>query len=329
MKKIVMRMRKSILPACVALMLAFGCITPTTLVAQAEVYSLRKNNFNQGWSFRLGSYPQAVNNTFDDSNWRVLNLPHDWSIENEAAQAAGNAVGPFSKNSIGRDATGNTVGGEGWYRKRFTLTPDNAKKRQVLHFEGAYNQAELFVNGKKVYENPYGYMTFRCDITDYCKPAGEENVITVRVRNEGKNSRWYAGSGIYRHVWLVQTEATHLDEWATAIRTESLTDNQALISVSSEVLGTLPKSGTPLQMELTLLSPQGKKLSTQTATLSPKAGITPEVNFKSFIAKPQLWSPDTPILYSAQITLKEGKKKLDEITIPFGIRTLEIGRAHV
>ena len=127
MRKIMMKMRKSILPACVALMLAFGCITPTTLVAQAEVYSLRKNNFNQGWSFRLGSYPQAVNNTFDDSNWRVLNLPHDWSIENEAAQVAGNAEGPFSTTSIGKDAKGNTVGGEGCYRNILTSLRATAK----------------------------------------------------------------------------------------------------------------------------------------------------------------------------------------------------------
>ena len=112
--------------------------------------------------------------------------------------------------------------GVGWYRKSFIIDRKDAHKLHSLYFEGVYAQSEVWVNGQKVKFNAYGYSSFKCDITSYCHPAGEVNTIAVKVTNEGKNSRWYAGSGIYRHVWLIKTDPVHLDEWGVAVRTDSL-----------------------------------------------------------------------------------------------------------
>lgn len=119
--------------------------------------------------------------------------------------------------SVGGADTGQTVGGEGWYRKEFTIQPEDANKIISLYFEGAYNQTEVWINGQKACFNPYGYIPFKIDIHPYCNAPGIRNIIAVKVVNEGLNSRWYAGSGIYRHVWLMKTDKVHLDEWDTFI----------------------------------------------------------------------------------------------------------------
>lgn len=183
-----------------------------TACSQSMDCSVRKIKFDQGWKFHLGQIKDAAKESCDDSEWRVLNLPHDWSAE-PLPDSEGLSVGPFSKESIGGFATGQTVGGEGWYRKSFIIDRKDAHKLHSLYFEGVYAQSEVWVNGQKVKFNAYGYSSFKCDITSYCHPAGEVNTIAVKVTNEGKNSRWYAGSGIYRHVWLIKTDPVHLDEW--------------------------------------------------------------------------------------------------------------------
>lgn len=282
----------------------------------------RKICIDSGWKFHYGTEREAIEPDYDDQSWRTLDLPHDWSVEEEAATAAGEHIGPFAKNNPGGSATGQTVGGEGWYRKKFTLNSTDKDKRICLYFEGVYNQSEIWVNGIKVYYNPYGYSSFRFDITDYCRPAGEENLITVRAVNEGKNSRWYAGSGIYRHVWLLKTPKVYLDKWETMISTRELTEETAQIQVSATVFNTYNMS-TDLQAAIQILSPENHSIvATDTLSVNINAHDESKLTLPLQIKSPLCWDLETPQLYTARLILFNQEENIDQIDIPFGIRTI-------
>lgn len=284
--------------------------------------SERKVNFDRDWKFHRGSISNAEQPIFDDSKWRVLNLPHDWSIEPTPIQKEGITVGPFSKlNESGADGadTGQTLGGEGWYRKEFTVAKEDEDKLISLYFEGIYNQSEIWVNGRKVYFNPYGYTSFRIDITDYCNPAGKPNVVVVRAVNAGENSRWYSGSGIYRHVWLIKTDKVHLDKWDTYVDVSRLKGRNALGRLETIVHN---KSGSKIDgnINLRIISPAGQEILSASEKATASSDIPFNMDFS--IPNPQLWSVDNPALYSAEITFVSDGKTYDKIVIPFGIRTI-------
>lgn len=301
-------------------LLAIALLAISNFTSAAEIQ--RKTNFDNGWLFYKGAISKANEATFDDSKWLVLNLPHDWSIEPLNKKEFPDAVGPFSPQSPGTHNTGQAIGGEGWYRKKFTIGKDEAEKRHVLYFEGSYNQTEVWVNGQKAGYNVYGYTSFRCDITKYCLPTGKENQIAVRVVNEGVNSRWYSGSGIYRHVWMITTSNAHLDEWETSIRTTELTNQLAKLSINALVANEANLKST-LKATIQILAPNGTKVFSQSATISSDGLDSVRSNFDIQISNSQSWSPESLALYTARILLMDGKKTLDEISIPFGIRTIE------
>ena len=139
-------------------------------------------------------------------------------IINDARAAGGRVIGPFSSNSVGGFQTGNTVGGEGWYAKTLNVTEEDLEGRVSLYFEGAYYYSWVYVNGKVCNHNVYGYSSFKFDITDQLHVG--ENSVVVRVVNNGNNTRWYAGSGIFRDVWMIRTPKLHADEWDTFVKTE-------------------------------------------------------------------------------------------------------------
>ena len=167
--------------------------------------------FDAGWLFHRGDLPGAEDAAFNDAGWRVLDVPHDWSIEdlpsatNSLPSLGGTPVGPFSLDSPGGASTGYVVGGTGWYRKHFALGAANAGQLVSVLFDGVYMDADVWLNGQHLGNHPYGYTPFAFDLTSNLRRAGETNVLAVRVRNLGKNSRWYSGSGIYRHVRLTVT----------------------------------------------------------------------------------------------------------------------------
>ena len=145
-------------------------------------------------------------------------------------------VGPFdSGQSEGGASTGHVLGGTGWYRKHFTLTPAENDKLVAVRFDGVYMNADFWINGQHLGNHPYGYTSFEFDLTPYLKPAGQENVIAVRVRNEGKNSRWYSGSGIYRHTWLTVTDPIHVPTWGVFVTTPEVSKEKAVVKIASEV----------------------------------------------------------------------------------------------
>ena len=190
------------------MMVACSLITLTIFGRQREL-------FDFDWKFALNDQPGAEQTGYDDSKWRSLDLPHDFSIEGpfigskEAKELAYNGFRPLLK---------------GWYRKSFTTTPAMAGQRVVLEFEGVYQKASVYVNGAFVCSNLNGYLDFTCEITKHLKPAGELNVVAVIADNTtGQTSRWYTGGGIYRHVWLLVTERPYVPRYGTYVTTPKIT----------------------------------------------------------------------------------------------------------
>lgn len=289
--------------------------------------SERKVCMNSQWKFHRGCIANAEQPTFNDSGWRVLDLPHDWSMEPVPVQREGITVGPFSRMSIGGADTGQTVGGEGWYRKEFVIRPEDADKIISIYFEGAYNQTEVWINGQKACFNPYGYMPFKININKYCHAPGIPNTIAVKVINEGLNSRWYAGSGIYRHVWLIKTDKVYLDEWDTFVDASQVKKNKATVNIQT-ILHNANKAEVNRNLNIRIISPQGKEVYATTRQMTVAGESNAPLSLSFEIKKPELWSVDTPYLYTAQLSVqsdkdKSGNQETDQIVLPFGIRTIE------
>ena len=248
-------------------------------------------------------------------------MPHDWSIEKLPGQESGKVVGPFSNESPGTTATGYTLGGTGWYRKTFIVDAKKNYNTTLINFDGVYMHCEVWVNGKKVGTHPYGYTAFYFDITHFLNPAGKSNVIAVKVRNEGKNSRWYSGSGIYRHVWLIQEQAVHVAQNGIFITTESASQDAAVIKITTTV--DKNKAGNCKVKLLTKLTGPDGTVSQQTET-PVKTLLSDNEEFVQTVSvpKPKLWSVETPNLYTAEIQVITDDTVTDKVSATFGIRTI-------
>jgi hypothetical protein len=272
---------------------------------------------------------------FDDADWRKIDLPHDWSVEparlchsgGPAPNVVPDDIGPFSRKSENGIPTGHTLGGEGWYQKRFTLSKRDMDKRLTLYFEGIYMESDVWVNGRHVGYHPYGYTSFMYDITGYCHPAGKENVITVRVRNTGKNSRWYAGSGIYRHVWLLVIGPIHFTEWGTWVQTPSANEQKAEVRINTEIANSTDQPKT-VQIKATIADTDQKIVGESTSEITVDAGGKNTVMLSLTITNPGLWSVEHPNLYTAGIEIMDAGKQTDHQSVTFGIRTLHFSAAE-
>ena len=277
--------------------LATGLALAMTLsVGAAE----RKTSINDGWTFSLDADSTAVAVGFDDSAWRVVNLPHDWSVEQR-----------FDRNAPAGNDGAYLPTGTGWYRTGLNLPAESVGKKLQLYFEGAYMKSDVYVNGQRAGGHPYGYSSFFVDITPYIK-AGE-NTVVVKVDNSmQKNCRWYSGSGIYRNVWLLETDKVHIANYGVRIITPDLRTAVVKTAVVNE-------SGSDRNFEIkTVIDGQVK--------VSPcllKAGESKEVEQKFDIAGAKPWSPDSPQLYTATVGLEENGRQIDELTQRFGFRTIE------
>lgn len=298
------------------LLMAFAC--------QGKGQSIRHEAlFDNDWKFFRGDIKGAEDPSFDDQTWRDIDLPHDWSIENLPTPDSGNVIGPFSREeSQGKRATGYVVGGIGWYRKHFTLDKGDRAKIIKILFDGVYMNADLWINGNHLGNHPYGYTPFSFDLTRYLKPAGEENVLAVQVKNEGRNSRWYSGSGIYRHVWLIKKQNIHIPIDGVFVTTEGISGNKAKVKVSS-VVENVSARKPRVKLLIKIKSANGKIakiVETQTKTLSP--GGTSEFTQDITISKPNLWSLELPNLYTAEIKVVTDGIVKDDVNTTFGIRTI-------
>jgi len=221
-------------------------------------------------------------------------------------------VGPFSSQALGGTHSGFTVGGTGWYRKHFKVDAADAGRHFEILFGGIYMNSDVWINGRHLGFHPYGYTSIPYDLTPFIRP-GEENVIAVRVRNEGITSRWYPGSGIFRNVWLTQTGPTHIRRWGVQILTPEADEKTAKVTLNTEVEGDRKDCTVRVQ----LIDGQGKAISEGTTKVD--SGTTP---LSLTVQKPELWSVEHPALYTAKVELLRGGEVIDSVEEPFGIRTI-------
>ena len=307
-----------LVPAAVAAFLA-ASLAAALVVPRPAV--ARDVPFDDGWRFHRGDVSGADRVSFDDSAWRTLDVPHDWSIENLESPDGVKRSGPFDEElSAGKAATGWVVGGTGWYRKRFRL-PALGDRRVEVRFDGVYMDAEVWLNGRLLGREPYGYSSFAFDITPYA--ALGENVVAVRVRNEGRNSRWYSGSGLYRHVWLTTTGPLRVSLWGVAVTTRDVSAGRANVDVAVDLANEGP--GAPDgRVRVRLLGPDGAAVGQGEAPSAVAARGTARASVSVSVAGPRLWSPATPSLYRATVEVLAGGLVVDRLEQRFGIRRIEI-----
>lgn len=264
---------------------------------------------DDNWRFQLGENPQANERDFADHEWRVLDLPHDWSIEGEtAADAPSGGDGGYFPTGVG------------WYRRELIANPEWRGKQVWLDFEGVATSCEVYLNGEKIGKHHYAYTPIHLDITeqlDFDKP----NVIAVRVDNSRQpNSRWYTGSGIYRHVWLTVVEPVHFAHDSLRVVTHELSDDKAEVIVG--VANSREKPLQDVRVKLQLIARDGQRLESNDTSIWSSGGDVIHTLFN--LEHPDRWSPDEPNLYTAVARAVADGKIVDEVSLPFGIRTVEV-----
>jgi len=283
----------------------------------------RTVSFDEGWYFVKDNPPGAANPEFNHSSWRRLDLPHDWSIEDLPDQKPDSILGPFSKASIGKMFTGYTTGGTAWYRKSFTINRQNRNKIVYLIFDGIYMNADVWINGKHVGNHPYGYTSFYYDITSYLNKSGRTNIVAVQVKNEGITSRWYSGSGIYRHTWLTFVEPLHIGVWGINIKTQKVSENSEDIKIITTLVNS-GKESVPTTVRVEITDSSDNVVGTGARDIDVTPGSKSDLEQSVSLKNPVLWSPENPKLYSARVTLIVNNKVSDYTTTSFGIRTVKI-----
>ena len=269
----------------------------------------RAELFVSGWRFHLGN-PEgdASRQDFDDGAWRLLDLPHDWSIE-----------GDFSADHPARKEGGALPGGLGWYRKVFEAPREWQGKKVFVDFDGVYMNSEVFVNGNSLGVRPYGYSSFRYDLTPYLK-WGERNVLAVKVDNSTQpNSRWYSGSGIYRNVWLTVVEPVHVGHWGTFVTTPEVTGEKAVMEVRTMVKND-GQAGRRVGVVSTLLDARGRMVAGQSGFVDVPAGGCSEASHTLIMTAPELWSTEHPYLYKVRTELKVDGRSVDTYYTTTGVR---------
>ncbi len=254
---------------------------------------------------------------FNDSAWRQLNLPHDWGIE-----------GNFSMNLPG--TTGRLPwAGVGWYRKNFAVPAAAAGKLVFLDMDGAMAYANIWVNGHYAGGWPYGYASFRVDLTPFIK-VGENNVIAIRLFDPPNSSRWYPGGGIYRNTWLEYTNPVHLAHWGTYITTPEITADKATVDLKIGVdnHSSADVANVTVTTQIFALNTNGQRVGAPVATasssaLSLAAGAHQQTEISLNVASPKLWGLKTPNLYSAVTTVLQNGQAVDATESTFGIRTIK------
>ncbi|MFB3387640.1 beta-galactosidase GalB [Flavobacterium sp. LAR06] len=322
MNKKIFSLNKSLL-LLLCLMMGLSVFSQHTTIKRMG--STDTQSFDDNWLFsRFGSQADGLVKeepknleavSTNEANWEKLNVPHDWAIK-----------GPFRIELRGE--TGKLPWkGIGWYRKHFTVSSSDSGKQIFIDFDGAMANAKIYLNGKYVGTWPYGYNSFRMNLTPFLK-FGQENILAVRLDTENWDSRWYPGAGIYRHVWLVKTNPVHVGHWGTYITTPNIRKDAADIRVMVKVDNATDKSVKAVvttdlyEMDIND-TPKVKVGSLITSTLEIKANGTEEAEMHSVLNNPKLWDLKTPNRYVAQTKVSVDGKVVDTYNTPFGVRTIE------
>ncbi|WP_406223153.1 glycoside hydrolase family 2 TIM barrel-domain containing protein [Streptomyces canus] len=313
--------RRSVLLASTAAPAA-GALLATPVAQAAEsagnASGRRTVALRDGWRFALvdpggitdptGEYTDAAAPGYDDSGWREVAVPHDWSIE----------LAPTTENGT-TSGTGFFPGGLGWYRLAFTLPPAFAGRRISVEFDGVYMDSYVYCNGTEAGRHPYGYTGFALDLTDLLHTDGTtENVIAVKVQNRLPSSRWYSGSGIYREARLVVTDPVHVERWGTYVTTPEITAERARVRVRTSVVDESGTAG-PVEIRSRIKDPRGRTVArtATTITVGTKATETHELT----VPEPRLWDISAPHRYTLETELRRDGKLVDTYRTPFGLRT--------
>lgn len=282
---------------------------------------LGRRKIDQGWRFQRGDFENAALETFDDSGWQPVNLPHDWSIE-----------GPFSAehyiearlvaNHLEGRADGYLPKGMGWYRKSLVCEAELAHCRIYIEFEGVFRDSTLWVNGHLAGHHPSGYVGVVYDITPWVRCDGKPNILAVQVDAREMEGWWYEGAGIYRHVWLTVAPSLHVAPWGIAVTTPQVNYSLATINVRTQVLNARPE---PCQCRLWTMIRDGKGNSVGTMETEGMiaAGQNTEFIQETKLVSPDLWSPQEPNLYSACTEVISSEGEVDRHETAFGLRWFE------
>jgi beta-galactosidase len=296
---------KRILPA-----LFLASLTALGAAAMPATTARIIQSFDSDWLFLKSDAPGADQPAFNDSAWRKLNLPHDWSIE-----------GPFAQSNPSTGLGAWLPSGIGWYRHHFSLPADFAARRVFVEFDGIMANSDVWINGVNLGHRPYGYVSFQYELTGHLNPPGMDNVLAVKADTSAQPaSRYYYGAGIYRHVRLLATDPVHIEHWGLYVTTPRVSAAQATVHVQTTVTS---QSAAPRQISLqvSLFDPAGKaagQTESPSQTLAP--GSAAQFDQDIVVNSPQLWDLDTPLLYSARATVNSAGKALDDAVVPFGIR---------
>jgi beta-galactosidase len=295
----------------------------TAAPAPAGAAAGRSVDLDQNWRFVLvnpdgvtdptGAYANAPDPGFDDSGWRIVDVPHDWSIE----------LTPVDSSST-YSGTGFLQGGLGWYRKTFTLPPSISGKRISIEFDGVYMNSFVYLNGQLLGNHPYAYTGFSFDITALAHTDGvTPNVVAVQAMNQNPSSRWYSGSGIYRDVRLVVTDPVHVARLGTFVTTPDLQttigSGYANVHVQTDIAND-GATGASVDVETTVRNAGGAVVARGTSSVSVAAGQTQVATVDMRVSNPALWSVDSPVLYRLQTDVVVGGAVVDTTTTEFGIR---------
>lgn len=273
--------------------------------------------FNDNWKFHRGEASKAESEFYDVSNWENIQLPHDYSLTQDYSPT-------------GEAESGYKLGGVGWYRKTFTLDSGAESKSVILSFDGAYMEAEVYVNGKKVAFHPYGYTAFSVDISDYIRVNGV-NSVAVKTNNKIPSSRWYSGSGLYRSVYLHILDKVHVAKEGIVFKTPSLdkkynSNDGSDVEVVTKVVNDNEKEA-DIKVKASLYE---RNNAGQAGSLVKSSDFSDSVRIKAKeannytsrfkVVKPRLWSPDHPNLYILKVEVYKGETKLDEVSQEVGFR---------
>ena len=291
-------------------LIVLGALSFLSVWAHANPRPGKTVSFDPDWRFHLGDVANGQDPNLDDSIWRELNLPHDWSIEGE-----------FDEKNPAGTGGGALPGGIGWYRKAFSI-PLTAKGKLVLiDFDGVYRNSEVWINGHYLGKRPYGYISFEYELTPYLNYGPQKNVIAVKVDNSQQpNSRWYSGSGIYRNVWLTTIEKVHVDHWGTYVTTSEVSEQSATVAIKTKVR-TASASSAPVNLTTIIYDIAGRPVGRATGSNVVAKGSNAEVSQTIRVLHPALWSDERPYLYRVVSQLQQNGRLVDRYETPLGIRS--------
>jgi beta-galactosidase len=278
------------------------------LVAHEGSAARVRDSFDFGWKFLKGDAPGAQLPKFSDAGWRNVDLPHDWSIE-----------GPFGQDEPSKGSGGYLPTGIGWYRKSFRLPETDRDKVVVLEFDGVYQNSEVWINGQYLGLRPYGFVPFAYELTPHLNFGGE-NVVAVRVDNSRQaNCRWYSGSGIYRHTWLLATDKLRVGYWGTFVTCDHVSAQSAAVEIKTRIANGR-KTNSECVLTTAILDKDGVAVESRESSQTIEAGADYEFVQRIDLANPSLWSPAHPYLYTVRATVREAGRTVDVYDTPIGIR---------